>query len=229
MTDKRESIILSEAQEKEVQEGRFDWEALVAARRTDPRMTTSANIRGNNITAIDPAYQQAQAERVWGLYGTSWGLFSFDITEEDVVGNKNRYAILRGTFQYPGGAFPVVNGILTGSYAQGKFDPEWPKKLVTNTISKALSMVGFNRDVFMGKFDDDRYVKQLADEYAADEAPRLSDEQLAKLRSLLDHAGMTEQDLCDVMKVAELALIPEARLPAIEKRLVDKANAKEKK
>ena len=35
------------------------------------------------------------------------------------------------------------------------------KKLITNTRSKALSLLGFSADVFMGMYDDVSYVKDL--------------------------------------------------------------------
>lgn len=222
-------MILSAEQEQAFLDGRFNWEALVAARKTDPRMTSQANVRGNRITAIDPTYQQSQAEKVWGLYGTSWGLRSFKIDVGDAVGNPNQYAILTGEFFYPGGQFPVVNGILTGSYAQGKFDPEWPKKLVTNTISKALSMLGFNRDVFLGKFDDERYVRALNEEIEATEVEHITTEQAKRIRELVAMAGMEEKDLVGAMKISGIEALPAVRYQAVEKRLLDKAEARAKR
>jgi len=35
------------------------------------------------------------------------------------------------------------------------------KKATTDGITKCLSMLGFNADVFLGKFDDNKYVQEL--------------------------------------------------------------------
>ena len=42
---------------------------------------------------------------------------------------------------------------------------EFIKKLETNTISKALSRLGFGADVFLGKFDDSRYIQELNEKF----------------------------------------------------------------
>ena len=55
--------------------------------------------------------------------------------------------------------FPIHNAGTTGKIDRP--DTDWPKKLETNTISKALSKLGFNADVFMGQFDDGDYVQSL--------------------------------------------------------------------
>jgi len=39
-----------------------------------------------------------------------------------------------------------------------KSDDDFAKKMETNTVSKALSKLGFSADVFLGKFDDNKYV-----------------------------------------------------------------------
>jgi hypothetical protein len=229
MSTEKKGIILTEEQEKAVTEGRFDHDALVAARKTNLEFTSSANVRGNKITAIDPAYQQALAEEVWGLYGSTWGLRNMDVDVIDAPGNPNKFAYMKAIFWYPGGQFPIMNGILTGSYAQGKFDPEWPKKLETNTISKALSRLGFNRDVFLGRFDDERYVQALRDEIEAASVQTISEAQAKDLREKLKMAGMSEDDFKKALSLDDLGGLPAARFPAAIKRLLEKAEARAKK
>ena len=49
-------------------------------------------------------------------------------------------------------------------------DGEAPKKSLTDAIKKALSMLGFSADVFLGMFDDVNYVQQLQAEQAIEQA-----------------------------------------------------------
>ena len=45
------------------------------------------------------------------------------------------------------------------------------KKLATDALTKALSRLGFNSDVFEGKFDDSKYVASMKAKYKADSKP----------------------------------------------------------
>jgi hypothetical protein len=49
--------------------------------------------------------------------------------------------------------------------AKGRVDDDAPKKALTDALTKALSHLGFNADVFMGMFDSNKYVKQLEEKY----------------------------------------------------------------
>ncbi|CAB4195644.1 hypothetical protein UFOVP1298_32 [uncultured Caudovirales phage] len=55
-----------------------------------------------------------------------------------------------------------------GSNKRGFFtDEEAPKKSLTDAISKALSMIGFSADVYLGLFDDNKYVNDAVAKAAA--------------------------------------------------------------
>ena len=49
-------------------------------------------------------------------------------------------------------------------------DDEYKKKLRTDALTKGLSELGFNADIFEGKYDDNRYVQQMKAEFAAQAA-----------------------------------------------------------
>lgn len=60
-------------------------------------------------------------------------------------------------------------------------DEDAPKKSVTDALIKALSMIGFAGDIFMGRYDDSKYVASLKDEERGKaEAPAAPDESLAR-------------------------------------------------
>ena len=48
-----------------------------------------------------------------------------------------------------------------------KPDSDCFKKATTDGLTKALSYLGFNADIFLGKFEDSKYVEQLKEEFAA--------------------------------------------------------------
>ncbi len=129
---------------------------------TDPKYTSRVTQRGG-FTAIDAYYQIRQATELWGPYGSAWGLQNMKRT----LVMEMEMAFLDAEFFYPDGdktaAFQIANSIdlKTRSNKNGdNWDDEFVKKLETNTISKSLSRLGFGADVFMGLFDDARYVSE---------------------------------------------------------------------
>lgn len=133
--------------------------------KTNPAHTKQANVRGNKITAIAPQYQIMQATEQFGSYGSTWGFKTVSIDSSLMsVG----LVTFKGLFFYPGGEFEILSSI--GIYrdnAQTKIDDDFGKKVETDALTKALSKLGFNADVFMGLYDDNRYVQQLNEEFAA--------------------------------------------------------------
>mgnify|MGYP003641128994 CR=1 FL=1 len=47
----------------------------------------------------------------------------------------------------------------------GALDDEAPKKAMTDAMTKALSHLGMSADVFLGMFDNSKYVEKVAAEY----------------------------------------------------------------
>ena len=112
-------------------------------------------IKGRRLTVIDPYYLIKRATQLWGPYGSSWGLKS---TSLEVVQIRDTHlAIYKAVFWYPHGEFPIYNSILVGYQTRkGYFtvDDEFTKKVETNTVSKALSKLGFAADVYLGEFEE---------------------------------------------------------------------------
>jgi len=74
--------------------------------------------------------------------------------------------VLNATFFFPGGEFEIKNSInLYIDNAKTKVDSDFAKKIETDTLTKAISKLGFNADIFMGKFDDLRYVEEMNEEF----------------------------------------------------------------
>jgi uncharacterized protein YllA (UPF0747 family) len=46
------------------------------------------------------------------------------------------------------------------------------KKIETDTLTKAISKLWFNADIFMGKFDDLRYIEEMNEEFKLRDAKK---------------------------------------------------------
>ena len=127
---------------------------------TDPTYTKEVSF-GRKFTSIDPQYQIKTATEVWGTYGGEWGIK--DVKYEVIrVGQNNPISTsIDGLFFYPGGEFPISSEILFYEGKNNSIVKDQRKKLLTDITTKALSKLGFNADVFLGKFEDVKYMSEL--------------------------------------------------------------------
>ena len=127
-------------------EGLELWNAV---EKSDPKFLKKVEFGKRSFTTIDAYYQLKVATSLWGPYGKDWGLK--DTHLEIVNVGETPMAIYKATFYYPAGEFEIYNAIKIN-------DDEFAKKVETDTITKALSRLGFNADVFLGMYDNNRYV-----------------------------------------------------------------------
>jgi len=131
--------------------------------KTDPSHTKKVTF-GRGFTAIDPYYQIKCATEQFGAAGEGWGwevvrLEEFIKTASIGLlirlwhGDKTQYIEQWGQ-----------SSLFTDN-AQSKPDHDMLKKATTDGITKCLSYLGFNADVFTGKFDDNKYVAQMNAEF----------------------------------------------------------------
>ncbi len=156
--------------------------------RTDSRFTKPVSF-GRKFTSIDPTYQLKTATALWGPYGDRWKMdnLSWRIIEpsfnevqleayrdqmsnaastkdqDKILRKMNPTLVLQAELIYPGGRFPVMVDM---PFEQ---NDDCFKKLLTEARSKALSSLGFNADVFLGQFDDNRYVAQSREHFAQED------------------------------------------------------------
>lgn len=153
-----------------------------AVEKTNPKYTKKANVKGNNITAISPQYQIKNVTEQFGSYGKNWGFKSLDF--DYTLVNDFGLVILHAVFFYPDGEFPIKNAqALFIDNAKTKIDDNFAKKLETDTLTKAISKLGFNADIFMGLFDDVKYLAEVTKEFAepAKIIENISDEKFLEL------------------------------------------------
>mgnify|MGYP003661878651 CR=1 FL=1 len=143
--------------------------------KTNPAHTKNANVRGNKITAIAPQYQIKNATEQFGIYGKDWGFsaVSFDYDLVELTG----IVVFCGVFFFKGAEFPITSSIsVYKDGARTKPDADFAKKVETDALTKALSKLGFNADVFMGMYDDHKYVAMMQDEFKEKEVPNVNDQ-----------------------------------------------------
>lgn len=129
---------------------------------TNPDNTKEVGF-GRKFTAIDAHSQIKRATEVFGRVGVGWGWEVVEIQYplNDTVALKIRvwHGDRDNWFEHWGQC-----GLFTGN-DKAKDDQECFKKATTDGLTKCLSYLGFNADVFLGKFDDNKYVEALKETY----------------------------------------------------------------
>lgn len=153
--------------------------------KTDLSYAKKVNQRGG-YTAISPQYQLKQATKVFGSYGKGFGLsesdFDMSLFESlGVVMHKAKFFYVTSGERVE---FPISNAIqaTVGAGDKKRVDVDFAKKVETNTVSKALSKLGFNADVFMGMFEDNQYIQELNNELAIQKSEDKEQEAIKQAR-----------------------------------------------
>lgn len=181
---------------------------------------------GRNYNAIDSMSQSLQATKAFkGPFGNTWGLKDLEYSYKTL--GQTELLILKAIFFYPGGEFTLSNSVklayMTNGY-QGKpgylkVDEEAFKKIETNTVSKALSKLGFNADVFMGKFEDNNYVQELNYAYADIPGKKIDTEKITELQKLLKSTNTDLGSLIQNYNVKHLGQLNEPQYIEIKEKL----------
>ena len=133
--------------------------------KTDPAYTKEAKIGGMKITAIAPQYQIKLATEQFGPYGKGFGFKKIEL-DYSLVATLD-LVVFKGVFFFPDGEFEIINSSkMFMDRAKKMVDADFAKKIETDALTKALSKLGFNADVFMGRFDDTKYVLEMKKEFA---------------------------------------------------------------
>ena len=160
--------------------------------KTNPKYTKPAKIGGMSITAISPQYQIMLATEQFGSYGKGFGFKSIELDYSLVASFK--MVVFKGVFFHPEGEFTIINSSkLFMDRAEKMLDADFAKKIETDALTKALSKLGFNADVFMGRFDDHRYVAELNEEFNP-APPKVN------LAQVASDCGYTLKQVCETFK-----------------------------
>ena len=137
-------------------ENRNIWDQM---KETDPRFTKRVNKGFGEITTIDPQWQIMRMTEMFGPVGKGWNYkVNYNYTDQLVFAEVS---VSTGK-DYFGPACSVQKLFRK----TGALDDEAPKKAMTDALTKAFSHLGLCSDIFMGKFDDSKYVQKLEEKYS---------------------------------------------------------------
>ena len=110
---------------------------------------------------------------------------------------KYDMVVFKGTFFFPEGQFEIVNSCkLFMDRNKKMLDDNFAKKIETDTLTKAISKLGFNADIFLGKFDDVRYLNEVKEEFKPKvEKPALPNDRFLKAVQAINDKKITKDSL----------------------------------
>lgn len=190
--------------------------------KTDTRFTKKAKVNGQDITSLSGTAMVMKATELFGPVGIGWGWKvveeRFDDGHEIFTGEGDKRACIgreightvkialwfmqdgqRGEIEQYGCTryqYKTSYGMIT--------DGEAPKKSLTDAIKKALSMLGFSADVFLGLFDDQNYVQQLEAEQAIEQAEDREAEIERQKQERLDYIKSVVETMQGAQSMQEL-------------------------
>jgi len=180
----------------------------------NPKYTKEFN-RGGGFkgTATNTQYAVMRATELWGPNGKGWGLV---ITHENfvegapIVGESGKLCneiihIVRGFLWYLDGDGNRVETseqfgqtTFVGKNKYGPFtDEEAPKKSVTDLMLKCMSLLGFSADIFLGLWDDNKYVNDVRAKYNGTDGGKQPETKTDKQKTKEDSADPNLQKWLD--------------------------------
>jgi hypothetical protein len=133
------------------------WDLL---KKTNPDFTKRINKGFGDITTIDPQWQIGKMTEVFGPVGIGWGYtVQYTYTEQLVFAEVSIWTEAYSNIYGP------VCSVQKLWRKTGALDDEAPKKAMTDAMTKAFSHLGVSADVFLGMFDNSKYVEKVAAEY----------------------------------------------------------------
>jgi len=137
------------------------WNAL---NKTNPDFTKKFNkFGGKELTTIDPQYQIQMMTDLFGPVGKGW---KYNVEYKYQDGLVFAEVCVQYYQDHKWYEYGPVCSVQNLSKKNGGLDDEAPKKAMTDAMTKAFSHLGMNADVFLGKFDDSKYVKQMKQEFS---------------------------------------------------------------
>jgi hypothetical protein len=169
---------------------------------TDPAITKRVTQKGG-FTAIDAQVQVKNATALWGPYGGAWGVKDCKYGKVGLNAESGGplEITLDAVFYSPLGEMELSTDIAFRVGGDSR------KKLLTDLTTKALSKLGFNSDVFEGKFDDNKYVAEMRLKYSQPPKPdadKAYAEAVTKARAdgcaVLENIGHSPEDALSDME-----------------------------
>jgi hypothetical protein len=126
--------------------------------KSDPKYLKKVSFGQRSFTAIDPQYQVRCATEAFGVIGHGWGWTN----ETRFINLSNGDTAVIADVSIWTGKPENVFGPFSGcrkffDSGKGRMAEDAPKMAITDGLTKALSHLGFNADVFLGEMDGNKY------------------------------------------------------------------------
>ena len=135
------------------------WDKL---KKTDPKYTKPFGKFGKELTTVDPQYQIQMMTSMFGPVGKGWKyIVQYKYLDGLVFAEVSiKYYLDSKWYEYG----PVCS-VQNLSKKNGGLDDEAPKKAMTDAMTKAFSHLGVSADVFLGLFDNNKYVEEMTKKF----------------------------------------------------------------
>lgn len=193
--------------------------------KTDTRFTKKAKVNGQDITSLSGTAMVMKATELFGPVGIGWGwkiieerfddgheIFTGEGDKRTCIGREIGHTLkIALWFKQDGQRGEIEQYGCTRYQYKTSYgmttDGEAPKKSLTDAIKKALSMLGFSADVFLGLFDDETYVEQLKEEQAIEQAVDKDAEILRQKQERLDWLNSAVETMGRAVTAHELKML----------------------
>lgn len=188
-----------------------------AVSKTNPANTKQVNQRGG-FTSICAQSQIMEATRQFGPIGIGWGYTAGLPIFHDALCFVP-VTLWHGQRE---NTFGPMTGCEEWKDKNGRVDSDASKKATTDALTKLLSQLGFNADVFLGLYDDNKYVERMRREFS-EKPPVITDTQRAELEQLLDHLNVPVAEVLDIGRVKDLRDLPAAWFERVKQWINNRA------
>lgn len=163
--------------------------------KTDPEYTKKFDKGTFKGTAINPTYQIKKMTEMYGACGTGWSYSVQDVKTVELASQEVMVYVTIALFV--GGNRDGIVGV-GGDYIYRKTqngfraDDDAMKKATTDALVNAFKFLGMCADVYLGRYDDNKYVQELKDEKEKpieDKETRLTQEQKSQRNVLFTRLG----------------------------------------
>jgi len=173
-------------------------------------VNTTKNFKGKGGfkgTAVCAQSQRKKATEIFGIYGIGWKVYDEEYKIVSFTDDHYSKLFYTATFTFnyndTDGSFPISAEIDVFSYIKS-YD-SWVmgndlyKKVRTDAMTKGLSELGFNADIFEGKFDDNKYVQALKEEQAPQKVPAFNRQiEIDSIVKLVEQKILTDVDKAQI-------------------------------
>ena len=153
------------------------WDRLC---ETDPKYTKPFNRGGFSGTDVNPQWRWLKLTETFGPVGVGWGIETLEYRVDNLNSGESMATVMvRGWYVMTDAKEQRIKAITPPGFGSDylhretrngmKSDDEAFKKATTDAIGKAFAFVGLCADVYLGQYDDSKYVNDLRTKLANDQ------------------------------------------------------------